>query len=87
MSRETIPVTVLSGTLGAGKTTALNGLPDTRTDLDTAGLVNDTGEVNVDAEHVAEHPDISEDDAEPGDGPEEPAETTDEGAEGVGLAD
>src|SRR6056297_3680306 len=62
MSRETIPVTVLSGNLGAGKTTVLNNLLNTRTDLDIAILVNDMGEVNVDAERVAEHSDISEDD-------------------------
>ncbi|MFC7229066.1 GTP-binding protein [Salinirubellus salinus] len=62
MSRDTIPVTVLSGNLGAGKTTVLNNLLNTRTDLDVAVLVNDMGEVNVDAERVAEHSDISEDD-------------------------
>jgi G3E family GTPase len=62
MSRETIPVTVLSGNLGAGKTTVLNNLLNARTNLEVAVLVNDMGEVNVDAERVAEHSDISEDD-------------------------
>jgi len=64
MSRETIPVTVLSGNLGVGKTTVLNNLLNTRTDLDIAVLVNDMGEVNVDADRVAEHSDISEGDEE-----------------------
>jgi len=62
MGRETIPVTVLSSSLGAGKTTVLNNLLNARTDLDIAVLVNDMGDVNVDAERVAERSDISEDD-------------------------
>ena len=64
MSRETTPVTVLSGNLGAGKTTVLNHLLNTRTDSDIAVLVNDMGEVNVDADLVAEKSDLSEEDEE-----------------------
>ncbi|MBP1921261.1 G3E family GTPase [Halorubrum alkaliphilum] len=64
MERETTPVTVLSGTLGAGKTTTLNHLLSESGDRDLAVLVNDMGEVNVDAELVAESSDISADEEE-----------------------
>ncbi|MFC6753171.1 CobW family GTP-binding protein [Halorubrum tibetense] len=64
METETTPVTVLSGTLGAGKTTTLNHLLSESGDRDLAVLVNDMGEVNVDAELVAESSDISNEDEE-----------------------
>jgi G3E family GTPase len=51
--RSSIPVTVLSGSLGAGKTTLLNHLLDEAGDRDVAVLVNDVGEVNVDADLVS----------------------------------
>ncbi len=64
MEEQTIPVTVLSGTLGAGKTTTLNHLLRESGDRDLAVLVNDMGEVNVDADLVAESSDISADEEE-----------------------
>jgi len=48
---QSIPVTVLSGILGAGKTTLLNNVL-TSADREIAVVVNDMGDVNVDAELV-----------------------------------
>jgi G3E family GTPase len=52
-ARSLLPVTVISGFLGSGKTTLMNYILSLRHKNRVAILVNDMGEVNVDAELIA----------------------------------
>ena len=46
---EKLPVTVLSGFLGAGKTTVLSHILNNREDNKVAVIVNDMSEINIDS--------------------------------------
>lgn len=59
---DALPVTVLSGGLGAGKTTLVNHLLSVGGDTDDiAVLVNDVGEINVDADLIETGSELSMD--------------------------
>lgn len=57
--RKKLPVTVLSGFLGAGKTTVLNQLLHNKQNIKMAVIVNDMSEVNIDARLVKDQNTLS----------------------------
>jgi len=64
VNNSPIPVTVLSGSLGAGQTTTLNHVFNTEQELNAAVVVNDMGEVNIDADLVERESALSQADEE-----------------------
>ena len=62
MKDNLIPVTLLTGYLGAGKTTLMNYILNNQTGYKVAVIVNDIGEVNIDASLIAKGASIVEED-------------------------
>ena len=54
MSKKLLPVTIISGFLGSGKTTLLNHILKNQTDIKTAVLVNEFGEIGIDNDLIIE---------------------------------
>ena len=59
-SPDSVPMTVISGPLGAGKTTLVNRLLSDPGGRRIAVVVNDMGEINVDAERIADEADAGQ---------------------------
>ena len=58
-----IPITVLTGYLGAGKTTLINHVLNNQEGYKVAVIVNDIGEVNIDAELIQKGGVVKEEDS------------------------
>ncbi len=59
---KAVPITVLTGYLGAGKTTLMNHILTNQEGYKVAVIVNDIGEVNIDAKLIADGGFIKEED-------------------------
>ena len=61
--QKIVPITVLTGYLGAGKTTLINHVLTNQEGYKVAVIVNDIGEVNIDADLIAKGGIVQEEDA------------------------
>jgi len=64
MTRKPIPVCLLTGYLGSGKTTLMNYILKQNHGYHVAVIVNDVGEVNIDARLIAEGGNIQKEDSD-----------------------
>lgn len=62
-NKKLIPITLLTGYLGAGKTTLMNHILSNQEGYKVAVIVNDIGEVNIDAELIQKGGLVEEEDA------------------------
>ena len=60
---KAVPITLLTGYLGAGKTTLINHVLNNQEGYKVAVIVNDIGEVNIDADLIAKGGVVQEEDA------------------------
>ena len=63
MAKKLIPITLLTGYLGAGKTTLMNHILSNQEGYKAAVIVNDIGEVNIDSDLIQKGGVVQEEDA------------------------